>query len=336
MFVLLRYLNNYYHYTPIMISITLAIPAFLLGVFLLWKGSDKLVDGTSKIAAQIGISTLIISVILVGFGTSAPEFAISVGAAYQNNSEISLGNIIGSCVANLLLVLGIASIIKPIKIKKSIIKREVPIMLGATVVLLLAAFLGLLDEYRLIGGIIFLILFVIFIYYFVCCAKKERNNSKNIDSGKTTKNIIFIFLGILGVIVGAWLLIESAVVIADFLAIPRFIIALSIVAVGTSLPELVVSSMAAYKDESDIAVGNVLGSNVFNILMILGVAAFFIPLNAKLPESIAHLWILLAVTLLMFPILCTKHKISRIEGIFMLVLYSIFIWYTFFGYQLIF
>ena len=116
MFVLLRYLNNYYHYTPIMISITLAIPAFLLGVFLLWKGSDKLVDGTSKIAAQIGISTLIISVILVGFGTSAPEFAISVGAAYQNNSEISLGNIIGSCVANLLLVLGIASIIKPIKI----------------------------------------------------------------------------------------------------------------------------------------------------------------------------------------------------------------------------
>ena len=319
-----------------MISITLAIPAFLLGVLLLWKGSDILVDGTSKTAAQIGISTLIISVILVGFGTSAPEFAISVGAAYQNNSEISLGNIIGSCVANLLLVLGIASIIKPIKIKKSIIKREVPIMLGATVVLLLAGFLGLLDEYRLIGGIIFIILFVIFIYYFVCCAKKERDNSKKIDTGKTTKNIIFIIIGIIGVIAGAWLLIESSVVIADYLRIPAFIIALSIVAVGTSLPELVVSSMAAYKDESDIAVGNVLGSNVFNILMVLGVAAFFIPLNANLPESIAHLWILLAVTLVMFLILYTGQKISRIEGIFMLGLYSIFIWYTFFGYQLIF
>jgi cation:H+ antiporter len=319
-----------------MISITLAIPAFLLGVLLLWKGSDKLVDGTSKTAAQIGISTLIISVILVGFGTSAPEFAISVGAAYQNNSEISLGNIIGSCVANLLLVLGIASIIKPIKIKKSIIKREVPIMLGATVVLLSAAFLGLLDEYRIIGGVIFIILFVIFIYYFVCCAKKERDNSKKIDSGKTTKNIFLIILGIIGVIAGAWLLIESAVTIADYLSIPTFIIALSIVAVGTSLPELVVSSMAAYKDESDIAVGNVLGSNVFNILMILGIAAFFIPLNANHPESIAHLWILLAVTLVMFPILCTKHKISRFEGIFMLVLYSIFIWFTFFGYQLFF
>jgi cation:H+ antiporter len=319
-----------------MISITLAIPAFLLGVLLLWKGSDVLVDGTSKTAAQIGISTLIISVILVGFGTSAPEFAISVGAAYQNNSDISLGNIIGSCVANLLLVLGIASIIKPIKIKKSIIKREVPILLGATVVLLSAAFLGLLDEHRMIGGVIFIILFVIFIYYFVCCAKKERDNSKKIDSGKTIKNIVLISLGIIGVIAGAWLLIESAVTIADYFSIPTFIIALSIVAVGTSLPELVVSSMAAYKDESDIAVGNVLGSNVFNILMILGVASFFIPLNANLPESIAHLWILLAVTLVMVPILGTKHKISRFEGILMLVLYSIFIWYTFFGYQLFF
>ena len=175
-----------------MISITLAIPAFLLGVILLCKGSDILVDGTSKTAAQFGISALIISVILVGFGTSAPEFAISVGAAYQNNSDISLGNVIGSCIANLLLVLGIASIIKPIKVKKSIIKREVPIMLGATVVLLLAAFLGLLDKYRVIGGIIFLILFALFIYYFFCCAKKERENSKKLDSGKPTKNIIFI------------------------------------------------------------------------------------------------------------------------------------------------
>lgn len=336
MFVLLRYLNNYYDYTQTMISITLAIPAFLIGVLFLWKGSDILVDGTSKTAYRLGISALIISVILVGFGTSAPEFAISVGAAFQNNSGISLGNIIGSCIANLLLVLGIASIIRPIKIKKGIIKREVPIMLGATVVLLLAAFLGLLDEYRLIGGIIFLVFFIFFIYYFVCCAKKERDNSKKYDSGKTEKNILLIILGIIGVIAGAWLLIESAVVIADFLDIPAFIIALSIVAVGTSLPELVVSSMAAYREESDIAIGNVLGSNVFNIFMILGVAALFIPLNANIPESIAHLWILLAVTLVMFLILYTGHKISRIEGVFMLGLYSVFIWYTFFGYQLIF
>ena len=319
-----------------MIPAILALPVFIIGVLLLWKCSDILVDGTSKTAAQLGISALIISVILVGFGTSAPEFAISVGAAYQNNSEISLGNIIGSCVANLLLVLGVASIIRPIKIKKGIIRREVPIMLGATVILLAASFFGLLDKYHLIGAIIFLILFFLFVYYFVRCAKKERDNSKKYNKGNTTKNILFIFLGIIGVIAGAWLLIESAVVIADFLGIPTFIIAVSIVAVGTSVPELVVSSMAAYKNESDIAVGNVLGSNVFNILMILGVAALFIPLQADIPQSIAHLLILLSVTLLMFPILYTGHSISRKEGVFMLAIYSVFIWYTFFGYTYIF
>jgi len=314
----------------------LALPAFIIGVILLWKGSDILVDGTSKTAVQLGISSLIISVILVGFGTSAPEFAISVGAAYQNNSEISLGNVIGSCVANLLLVLGVASIIRPIKIRKGIIRREAPIMLGATVVLLGASFFGFLDDYRLIGGIVFLILFVLFIYYFVCCAKKERDHNVKYEKGKTTKNILFIFLGIVGVIAGAWLLIEAAVVIADYLGISRFIIAVSMVAVGTSLPELVVSSMAAYKDESDIAIGNVLGSNVFNILMILGVAALLTPLRANIPESIAHLVILLAVTLIIFPILYTGQSISRKEGVFMLLLYSVFIWYTFFGYTLFF
>ena len=319
-----------------MISITLAIPAFIIGVIFLWKGSDILVDGTSKIAAQLGVSALIISVLVVGFGTSAPEFAISVGAAYQNNSEISLGNIIGSCIANLLLVLGVASIIRPIKVNKGIIKREAPIMLGATVVLLVASFFGLLDNYHLIGGIIFIILFALFIYYFFCCARKERDNSKKYDKGKTQKNALFIILGIIGVVAGAWLLIESAVTIADFLNVPAFLIAISMVAIGTSVPELVVSSMAAYKNECDIAIGNVLGSNVFNIFMVLGVAALFIPLQANVPETTAHLWILLAVTLVMFPILYTGNLISRKDGVLMLALYSVFIWYTFFGYQLIF
>ena len=319
-----------------MISLELAIPAFIIGIIFLWKGSDVLVDGTSKAAAQLGISTLIISVLLVGFGTSAPEFAISIGAAYQGNSGISLGNVIGSCVANLLLVLGIASIIKPIKIKKGIIKREAPIMLGATVVLLIAAYIGLLDEYHLIGGIVFLILFVLFVYFFICCARKERDGSKKIDTGKTTKNLLFIILGIVGVVAGAWLLIESAVCFADYLGVPAFVIAISLVAVGTSLPELVVSSVASYKDESDIAIGNVLGSNVFNILMIIGAAALFIPLQANLAESLSHIWILLAVTLIIFPILYTGRKITRLEGVFMLAIYSVFIWYTFIGYNLLF
>ena len=307
----------------------LAIPVFAIGVLLLWKGSDILVNGTSKTAVQLGISALIISVILVGFGTSAPEFAISVGAAVKNNSDISLGNIIGSCIANLFLVLGFAALIRPIKIRKGIIKREAPIMLLATLILLIFAYFNLLDKYHLIGGIIFCILFCIFVFYFFCCAKKERVNKKKYDSGKTMKNIFLIFFGIAGVVAGAWLLLESAVCIADFFNIPQFAIALSIVAIGTSLPELVVSSMAAYKGESDIAVGNVLGSNVFNILLVLGFAALFIPLKAI--ESFDHLIILLIVSVLIFPIIITGNKISRVEGFFLIVVYSIFIWYSFSG-----
>ena len=304
----------------------LAIPTFIVGVLFLYKGSDILVEGTARTAAKIGISTLIISVLLVGFGTSAPEFAISVGAAATKNSDISLGNIIGSCIANLLLVLGISAIIKPIKIKKCIVKRELPIMVGATVVLIIASVLSLLDKYHVIGGILFLIFFSLFVIFFIVCAKREQTN-KRYDDGKTIKNICFIIFGIIGVVAGAWLLIESSITIAEIIGIPQFVIAMSMVAIGTSLPELVVSAMASYKDESDIAVGNVLGSNVFNILLILGFAALFINLNAM--GTINHLVVLLGVTIVMTPILATGHSVSRKEGIIMLFIYAIFMIYLF-------
>jgi len=312
----------------------LAIPAFILGVILLYKGSDILVDGTVKTALQLGISALIISVLLVGFGTSAPEFAISVGAAAQETglpveeqTGISLGNIIGSCIANLMLVLGISAIIKPIDVKKGIIRRELPIMLGASVVLVMSSFLGLLDEYRIIGGILFLILFVVFIWFFIRCAKKERIKIEESKNGKTWKYVFCILLGIAGVVLGAYLLIDSSVVIATMFGIPTFIIAMSMVAVGTSLPELVVSAMASYKGESDVAVGNVLGSNVFNMLMILGFAALFIPLNAI--SKMDNMFILLAVSFLMIPIVYSKNKITRLEGVIMLFIYGGFMMYIF-------
>ena len=311
-----------------MIHISLAIPVFIGGVLLLWKGSDILVEGTSKTAAKLGISSLIISLIIVAFGTSAPEFAISVGAAIQNKADISFGNIIGSCIANILLVLGLSAIISPIRIKKSIIKREMPIIFGATIILFLFSIFGLFDEkYHIYGGIIFIILFSIFIYYFVTCAKKERKTSGKFENNNDSKNIFFIILGLIGVIAGAWLLIESAISIADFFNIPEFVIALSMIAIGTSLPELIVSLTASYKGENDIAVGNVLGSNVFNIFMILGVCALFIPLNVS--DSIYHLIFLIIATVLLFPVIYTGHIISRLEGLFFLILYCIFIFFIF-------
>jgi len=312
-----------------MIPIEFALPTFVIGVLFLYKGSDILVDGTAKTAAKLGVSALIISLVVVAFGTSAPEFAISFGAALQNYADISIGNIIGSCIANLLLVLGLSAIVRPIHVEKGIIKREMPILLGSTALFLVVSFFGLLDTHHKIGGLLFLVVFMVFICYCIRCAKKERSeNREKYDLGALQKNILFIVLGIVGVILGAWFLIESAVTIADFLGIPKLIIALSMVAIGTSLPELVVSATAAYKNEADIAVGNVIGSNIFNIYLILGAAALLIPLNAFV--SLHHIVFLLVITAILIPILYTGYQISRKEGIVLLGLYSVYIWYLFF------
>ena len=311
-----------------MIDALLSIPAFIIGIVFLWKGSDILVEGTSHTAAKLGISSIIISLIIVAFGTSAPELAISFGAALQNRADISLGNIIGSCIANIFLVIGISSIINPIKIKKSILRRELPIFVASSIILFLFSFFGLLNNYHYLGGLIFIIFFILFIFYFIQIARKERITSEKYDEGSTKKNILLIIFGIVGVIIGAWLLIESAITFADLLNIPTFIIALSMVAIGTSLPELVVSSMAAYKGESDIAIGNVLGSNVFNIFLILGACALFIPLDAF--DSFYHLIFLLIATFIMIPVVHTGHIISRMEGIIFVILYSVYIWFIFF------
>lgn len=311
----------------------LAIPAFIVGILFLYKGSDILVEGTSKAAAALGVSAIIISVIIVAFGTSAPELAISVGAAAQNQAEISIGNIIGSCVANLLLVLGISAVIKPIPIRDSTINREFPIMLLVTVVFLVFSYFGLLDKNHFIGGFLFLVFFVIFVYYFYACAKKERKIKEKVETNDLNKNILFIFIGIIGVVAGAQLLIESSVTIAHYFGIPEMVIALSMVAIGTSLPELVVSAVASYKDESDIAVGNVIGSNVFNIFLVIGAAALIIPLNAS--DSMGHLIILLVVSVVMYPVLKTGNVISKKEGFFLLFFYCVFMWYIFFGYKLV-
>ncbi len=316
--------------TSAMVSIIMAIPAFIGGILFLYKGSDVLVDGTSRSAAQLGVPALIISVIVVAFGTSAPEFAISFGAALQNHADISIGNIIGSCVANLLLVIGLSAVIKPVKIQKGVILRELPIMMLVTVVFVVFSLSGLLDQFHVLGGIFFLLFFILFIWYFIRCAKKERVIDDSFEKGEKTKNTLLIILGIIGVVIGAWLLIESSVAIAHFFGIPEMIIALSMVAIGTSLPELVVSAVASFKDESDIAVGNVLGSNVFNIFFVIGAAALLIPLNAQ--ASVDHLIILLLVTAVIFPILRSGHQVSRVEGVFLLGLYVVFIWYIFFGY----
>lgn len=296
---------------------------FIISIVFLYKGSDILVEGTSKTALRLGVSSLIISLTIVAYGTSAPEFAASSLASYQSHSSLSLGNIIGSCLANLLLVLGISSFIRPISVNLGIIRRELPILTLATVLLLLFSLTRNLDKS---AGVIFLIAFVLYIVFFIQAARKERIEVRSIkmNDGKLLKYIFFIIAGLVLVIVGAHFLVNSAVYFAELFGVPEFLIAISMVAVGTSLPELAVSATASIKGKADISLGNLLGSNVFNILLILGVCSLINPIFIDLKSLLSEIF-LLAITLVLFPIFYTGRKISRPEGAFLILLYVIYI-----------
>jgi len=312
-----------------MLSVELAIPAAILGILFLYKSSDILIEGTAKTAMKMGVSSLVISLTLVAYGTSTPELAISATAAVEGHPGISLGNIIGSNIANLLLIFGIGALIRPMSVERGIIRRELLIMIGATVLLFLIPLFEIVGVSSWVAGVIFLVCFAAYIFYFLRYALKERKPSQSEHLGKTQRYILFIIGGILGVIVGAWLLVESSVSIAQFLGIPELIIALTMVSVGTSLPELVVSSFAAYRKQSEIAIGNIIGSNIFNILLILGIALLFMPLNAI--GSLVYLSFLLIVSLLMIPLMYMGGTLSRVDGVFMLLLYCGYIGYLFFS-----
>ena len=298
---------------------------------LLWKSADILVDGASKTATKLGISSLIISLTIVAYGTSAPESFVSFLAALEGHESIALGNILGSCIANLLLVLGISALVRPLKVNKGFIKREMPILVSSVLMFMLISIRGILNW---IGGIILLVVFIFYITFFIGLAQKEMKvNNINIKQNKKqtnnhSKNILFMVLGIIGVVVGAESLIISSIFIANALAIPKVIIALSMVAIGTSLPELAVSSVASYKNEADIAIGNLIGSNIFNITLILGVCSLILPIHIEMVSRLATIFLLCVCVVIML-MLYAGYSISRKEGAMLLAGYFIYIFYIF-------
>ena len=298
---------------------------FIFSVLLLYKGSDILVEGTSKTALRMGISPLVISLTIVAYGTSSPELATSSIASLQSHSSFSLGNVIGSCLANMLLVMGISSFVKPISVSIGIIRRELPILVIATILLILSSLTGHLTAST---GILFLFAFIIYLIFFVRVARKERMKVKLFEGrdGKTWKYIALIILGLISVILGAHLLVESSIYFADLFGVPEFIIAISMVAIGTSLPELAVSVTASLKGESDISLGNLLGSNVFNILLILGICSIINPIFVDQKSMLSEIF-LLAVTLSLFPIFYTGRRISRIEGLLLVIIYALYLYW---------
>lgn len=310
----------------------IAVINLVIGFVLLVKGADYFVEGAASIARKLRIPTIVIGLTIVAFGTSAPELAVSVSAALKGSNDIALGNVVGSNMFNLLVVIGISALITPLTVQKSMIKKDYPLSVFATVllgVMILDVTLFGAKETTLgrIDGIILLICFTVFMYLTVQEGLKGRANSKNEYEDELAnmsftmgKSILISILGLAGIIIGGDMSVEGAKEIARAFGLSEALIGLTIVAVGTSLPELVTSIVAARKGESDIALGNVVGSNIFNIFLILGTSATILPMYIS-SDYIYDVAILLAASVLVFiPIAKTK-KVTRGVGAVMVIAY---------------
>lgn len=308
--------------------IILYILGVIVGFALLVKGADWFVDGSSSVAKRLRIPAVVIGLTIVAFGTSAPELAVSVSAALKGSNDIALGNVVGSNIFNTLVVLGASAAITPIAVGKSAIKKDYPLSIFAAVllgILCLNAVVfkqGDINILRL-EGIILLICFAFFMYVTI---KDGINNKEEVDEEEikvftTGKSILYILIGLACIVAGGQVTVECAKEVARTFGMTEAVIGLTVVALGTSLPELVTSVIAAKKGESDIAVGNVIGSNIFNIFFILGVSATILPMRNLNASYVIDLVVLIVVMIATFiPIAITK-KVNRGLGITMILAY---------------
>lgn len=307
---------------------------FLLGFPLLIGGAYATVRGASTIALRLGVSELVIGLTIVAMGTSAPELLVSTLAAFKGSPDVGTGNIIGSNLSNLLLIIGVASIIAPLKMQESIRWREIPFTLLATLVLMIAANDVILtgaeeNALDLSDGLILLGFFAIYLYYIFSLTKEKAESVEKIETTSLPLAIALVAAGIVGLGLGGQWLVDGASTIARRLGMSEALIGLTIVALGTSLPELATSVTAAIRGNADMAVGNVVGSNIFNILWILGFSSTIHKINYNRILNIDMLF-LIFVTLVFFLFTFTgkKHRVDRFEGgIFLLgyVLYIVFV-----------
>lgn len=318
----------------------------IIGFVLLIKGADFFVDGSSAIARLFKVPPIVIGLTIVAFGTSLPEAAVSISAAIAGENSIAISNVLGSNIFNLLVVLGASALILPVAAKSATIKTEIPLTIGATVLLGtlllfntaatpengdLGFFKGLFADgttftLSRIGGVILLVCFAAYLGLQIMSTLRARRNGEldeEDDGGKKIPlwlALIYIVGGAVGIIFGGDLVVDSATIIAESFGMSPTLIGLTIVAVGTSLPELVTSIVAAKKGESDIALGNVVGSNMFNIVFILGMSAAVSPITVDV-LSIIDTVVLVAVSLVCWWFTATKKKVSRVEGAIMLAMY---------------
>ncbi len=295
------------------------------GLALLVKGADFFVDGAAGVAKKCGISPLVIGLTVVAFGTSAPELAVSVASAIRGFTDLSVGNVLGSNIANILLILGVSALVRPLPVHKNSIRLDIPVLLVCSVLIILLGLWG--DALQWWDGLIFLAIFVLYMFFLFRDALREKNPKDKPSSPEEEKkpkkmgiDILFTVLGLVMVAGGGYALVEGAKKIAEAMGVTERIIGLTVVALGTSLPELVTSVVAARKGETDIAVGNILGSNIFNILLVAGVASLICPLAFSFETNLVDALVALAAALLLAVCaLAGKHKLKRGAGAAMLV-----------------
>ncbi|MBE9159280.1 calcium/sodium antiporter [Nodosilinea sp. LEGE 06152] len=303
---------------------TVAILLLIAGGGLLLVGAETLVRGASKLAALLGISPLIIGLTIVAYGTSAPEMAVSVQSSLAGQGDIALGNVIGSNIFNVLVILGLSSLVSPLPVAQQLVRLDVPIMVGISGLLVLFSLDGRLQPS---DGIIFLIGGVVYTLFLIYQSRRETNAEVQSEYdreygaapvGRWTwaLNLAYIAVGLVTLVVGSRMFVTGAVSIAQALGVSQLVIGLTIVAAGTSLPELATSAVATFRGEGDIAVGNVIGSNIFNILTVLGVTALTSGAGVAIPDSVLHfdLPVMVAVAVACLPIFLTGNVISRWEG----------------------
>ena len=311
----------------------IVIILILLGFILLLKGADFLVDGSSALAAKMSISEIVIGLTIVAFGTSSPELLVNIFASLKDQPDVAFGNIVGSNIVNVLLILGISGIIYPIQIEKNTVWREIPFSLLAVFALFLMCndmYFNNSDNFLSRGdGLVLLLFFVIFLTYSFGIPKVESRDKPEIKELSNLKIILLILGGLVGLIFGGKLVVENTVYLARRLMVSEKLIGLTIVSIGTSLPEFLTSTIAAYKKKSDIAIGNIVGSNIFNIFFILGVSAVIRPLPFQSVLNV-DLIVLIVVSLILFLTMFTekKHSLDRWEAgllVLLYILYSVYL-----------
>ena len=307
----------------------------LAGLVMLYYGAEFLVKGSSHLAFRLGVTPLLIGLTIVACGTSMPELIVSLDAAATGKGDIAVGNVIGSNICNIALILGLASVIAPLKVRGQLIKFDTPVMIFTTLLCCVFLFNGTIDRYE--AGAMF-VLFIVYNLINIRIARLQNLRDKDVASEeeldfKNTKSLIqrsmglqitFIVGGLLILVAGSKCLVYSATKIALWMGVSEAVIGLTIVAIGTSLPELATSVVAAIKKEADISIGNIVGSCIFNILGILGLSGMIVPLKA--PGIIGlDLFAMAAMALLLLPFMLTKKTISRTEGFVFLCLYALYI-----------